>query len=258
MTGKDTVREEADAAPEPRGPEPPPELSVILPAHNEVVLVGSTITTLVSGLERRGRSFEIVVVENGSTDGTLRLARVLAAQFAQVRVLSLPTADYGAALAAGFRDALGAVIVSFDVDYYDLAFLDAALHLLDTGEAEVVLASKRAPGAQDRRPVARRILTAGFTAAAHRVLGLDVTDSHGIKAMDAAAVVPLIEQTVLRGSLFDVELVLRASRAGLAVRELPATVRERRPPRTSVARRAIESAVGLVRLRLLVGARQAA
>lgn len=74
--------------------------------------------------------------------------------------------------------------------------------------------------------------------------------------MDATAVVPLIEQTVLRGSLFDVELVLRASRAGLAVVELPATVRERRPPRTSVARRTVESAVGLVRLRLLVGTRR--
>ena len=251
------MSEEADATPEPRDPEPPPELSVILPTHNEVMLLGSTITTLVSGLERRGRSFEIVVVDNGSTDGTLRLARLLAAQFAHVRVLSLATGDYGAALAAGFRDARGAVIVSFDVDYYDLAFLDAALHLLDTGDADLVLASKRAPGAQDRRPRARRILTAGFTAATHRVLGLDVTDAHGIKAMDAAVVVPLIEQTVLRGSLFDVELVLRASRAGFAVRELPATVRERRPPRTSVARRTIESAVGLVRLRLLVGARQA-
>ncbi len=250
------MSEDTDSPAEPRDPEPPPELSVILPTHNEVVLIGSTITTLVSGLERRGRSFEIVVVENGSTDGTLRLARVLAAQFAPVRVLSLATGNYGAALAAGFRDARGAVIVSFDVDYYDLGFLDGALHLLDAGDADLVLASKRAPGALDRRPVARRILTAGFTAATRRLLGLDVTDAHGIKAMDATAVVPLIEQTVLRGSLFDVELVLRASRAGLAVVELPATVRERRPPRTSVARRTVESAVGLVRLRLLVGTRR--
>ena len=47
-----------------------------------------------------------------------------------------------------------------------------------------MLASKRAPGALDRRPVARRILTAGFTAATRRLLGLNVTDAHGIKAMD--------------------------------------------------------------------------
>ena len=232
----------------------PPEISVVLPAHNEVMLIGSTITNLVSGLERRRRAFEIVVVENGSTDGTLRLARLLAAQLPGVRVLSLPTGDYGVALAAGFQDALGALIFSFDVDYYDLSFLDAALRLLDSGQADVVLASKRAAGARDRRPIARRILTAGFTAMSHRVLDLETSDAHGMKALRASVVVPLIDRTVLRGSLFDVELVLRASRIGLAVRELPAAVRELRPPRTSIARRTLESAVGLVRLRLIVGA----
>ena len=234
--------------------EPPPEITVVLPAHNEVMLIGSTVTNLVSGFERRGRAFEILVVENGSTDGTLRLARLLAAQLPHVRVLSLASGDYGEALAAGFRDALGPLIVSFDVDYYDLSFFDAALGLLDSGEADLVLASKRAAGARDRRPLLRRVLTAGFAAALHRVVGIEVSDAHGMKVVSASAVVPLIEQTVLRGSLFDVELVLRANRAGLAVRELPAVVRELRPPRTSVLRRIVESAIGLVRLRLLVGA----
>jgi glycosyltransferase involved in cell wall biosynthesis len=237
--------------------ERPPAISVILPAHNEVMLIGSTVTNLVTGLQRRRRSFEIVVVENGSTDGTLRLARLLAAQLPHVRVLSLATSDYGAALATGYRGALGAFTVSFDIDYYDLSFLDAALPLLDSGEADVVLASKRAPGAHDRRPLTRRFLTAGFTAALRRFLDLEVSDAHGIKAMRTSVVAGLIEQTVLRGSLFDVELVLRASRAGLAVRELPVSVRELRPPRTPVLRRTIESAVGLVRLRLVIGAADA-
>jgi glycosyltransferase involved in cell wall biosynthesis len=234
--------------------EPPPEITVVLPAHNEVMLIGSTVTNLVSGLERRGRAFEILVVENGSTDGTLRLARLLAAQLPHVRVLSLASGDYGEALATGFRDALGPLIVSFDVDYYDLSFFDAALGLLDSGEADLVLASKRAAGARDRRPLLRRVLTAGFAAALHRVVGIEVSDAHGMKVVSASAVVPLIDKTVLRGSLFDVELVLRASRAGLAVRELPAVVRELRTPRTSVLRRTVECVIGLVRLRLLLGA----
>lgn len=67
-----------------------PDVSIVVPAHNEVMLIGSTVTNLVTGLEQRGRNFEIVVIENGSHDGTLRLSRLLAAQLPAVRVVSLP------------------------------------------------------------------------------------------------------------------------------------------------------------------------
>ena len=77
-------------------------LSIVLPAYNEVGLLGSTVTNLITGLDDRGVDYEILIVENGSTDGTLRLARMLAAQLAPVRLLSLPTPNYGAALYAGF------------------------------------------------------------------------------------------------------------------------------------------------------------
>lgn len=225
-------------------------LSVVLPAHNEVELLGSTVTALLTGLEERRIEHEILVVENGSSDGTLRLARLLSAQLDRLRVLSLPTGDYGAALAAGLGAARGRVVACFDVDYYDLAFLDSALGVLGRKEADLVLASKRAPGASDRRPLLRRLLTAGFATTLHLALGLEVSDAHGMKVLAAPAVAPLLGACSMRGSLFDVELVLRASRAGLVVAEVPAVVAERRAPRTSVARRTLESLAGVARLRL--------
>ena len=223
-----------------------PSLSVVLPAHNEVGLLGATVTTLLAGLDDRGLDYELVVVENGSSDGTLRLARVLAAQLARVRVLSMPVGDYGAALAAGFAAARGAIVASFDVDYYDLSFLDAALRVVEADEADLVLASKRAPGADDRRPVVRRLLTAGFTGILRLGLGLEASDAHGMKVLSAEALKPVLERCVMQGSLFDVEMVLRASRAGLRIVEIPAVVVERRPPRRPVAARAVEAAAGVV------------
>jgi len=106
--------------------------------------------------------------------------------------------DYGAALAAGFMAARGNVVVNFDVDYYDLTFLDRALESLQSGSAAIVLASKRAPGASDRRPLARRVLTYGFALAGRYAVGLEATDAHGMKGMARVQVAPIVERCVMR------------------------------------------------------------
>lgn len=230
-----------------------PRVSVVLPAHNEVGLLGATVTALLDGLERRGLDHEVLVVENGSTDGTLHLGRVLAAQLERLRLLSLAEGDYGAALAAGLAAARGDVLACFDVDYFDLTFLDAALAAIEEG-ADLVLASKRAPGASDRRPWSRRLLTSGFSSMAAALVGLPVRDAHGMKLLVADRLAPILEATTMRGSLFDVELVVRAGRHGLRIVELPAQVEERRPPRSAVWRRTLESFVGILQLRRRLGA----
>lgn len=84
-------------------------------------------------------------------------------------------------------------------------------------------------------------------------LGLPVSDAHGMKAIDRAAVSPCVAASEMGGSLFDVELVLRAHRAGLTIHEQPVQVEEIRSPRTPVWRRSLESMRGLVRLRWIVG-----
>jgi glycosyltransferase involved in cell wall biosynthesis len=213
-----------------------------------VALLSSTVLNIADGLRDRGVVYEIVLVENGSSDGTLQLARLLSAQIAQLRVIDLGQADYGAALAAGFAAARADIVVSFDVDYYDLAFFDASVPMIRAGQAAIVLASKRAPGAQDRRPLLRRILTTVFATIVRTTLHLKVRDAHGMKAVDKRAVASFAAACVMRGSLFDVELVVRATRAGLCLVEIPATVIERRPPRTSVFTRSIEGLLGVFQL----------
>lgn len=226
-----------------------PAVSVVLPAHNEAELLGDTLTELTKGLGARGEPYELLVVENGSSDDTRAIAQRAADDDASVRLLTLEAADYGRAVRTGFVEAAAPVAVLFDVDYVDLGFLDEALGLIADGRAGIVLASKRAPGAEDRRPVVRRFLTAGFTAAMRRLLSLPVTDAHGIKAISTERIAPVLEICEMDGPLFDVELVARASKAGISILELPARVEERRPPRTSVLRRSAQSAVGLLVLR---------
>jgi glycosyltransferase involved in cell wall biosynthesis len=226
-------------------------LSVVMPAHNESGLLDQTLKELVSALRERELSFEILVVENGSTDTTLADARAFAAEDDAVAVLTRGTADYGEAMRTGILAAAGTVVVVFDVDYYDPAFVDRVLPPLTAADGPaIVVGSKRAPGTRDTRPWPRRAITAGFSSVLRYGFGLHVSDTHGMKAMRRELVEPIARRCRNGTDLFDTELVLRADRAGLAVAEVPVTVEERRPSRTPIARRVLRTMVGLVRLRI--------
>ncbi len=230
-------------------------LSVVMPAHNEELLLESSVRAVVRGLAARPHTFEVLIVENGSTDRTGMLAAALASELSGVAVRTLPDADYGEAIRTGVLAASGEEVAVFDVDYVDLSFLDRALERLGQTDGAgvrpaVVIGSKRAPGARDTRPWPRRMITAGFTALLQHGFGLGVSDTHGMKVMRRAALEPIARRCVRGGDLFDTELILRAERAGLRVVELPVEVRELRPSRTPIIRRILRSLVGLVQLRV--------
>jgi len=222
-----------------------------MPAHNEAGLLRETLSVLGAALRDRELDYEVLVVENGSTDTTLADARAIAAVDETISVLTRPVADYGEAMRAGMLAATGRVVVVFDVDYYDPAFVDRVLPELTAPDGPtIVVGSKRAPGTHDTRPWPRRAITAGFATVLRFGFGLTVSDTHGMKAMRRVAVEPIVRRCRNGTDLFDTELVLRASRAGLPVAEVPVTVEERRPSRTPIARRVARTLLGLARLRV--------
>jgi glycosyltransferase involved in cell wall biosynthesis len=227
----------------------PPRITVVLPAHNEEDILATTIHDVVGGLRERDVPFEVLVVENGSTDGTLALGERLAADHPEVRCFSNPAPDYGLALKRGLLEASGEVVVNFDVDYYDLGFLDQAVVRVAEG-AGIVVGTKRAADSEDTRPLARRTVTWAFSSMLRYGFGLKASDTHGMKALDRARLVPLAERCRLGTDLFDTELVLRAERAGIVVAEVPVRVEERRPARSPIARRIARTLLGLRKLRL--------
>jgi dolichyl-phosphate beta-glucosyltransferase len=168
-----------------------------------------------------------------------------------VVVVTRPVADYGEAMRVGILAARGDVVVVFDVDYFDPAFVDAVLPRLSApGGPAIVVGSKRAPGTRDTRPWPRRTITAVFSTILRVGFGLTVSDTHGMKGMRRDTVEPIIHRCRNGTDLFDTELVLRAARAGLVVDEVPVLVEERRPSRTPIARRIVRTLFGLVRLRI--------
>jgi glycosyltransferase involved in cell wall biosynthesis len=227
-----------------------------MPAFNESAMLASSVGDVVKGLRERNRAFELIVVENGSTDGTLAVARDLVDQYAEVRLEHRDAADYGQALRTGLLAARGTVVANFDTDYYDLDFLEDALALVVAPDGPaIVVGSKTAKGSNDERPWPRRAVTGVFTMILRLLFGLHVSDTHGMKVMRREVVEPYARAAKFGRDLFDTELVLRVERAGLRTAEIPVDVHERRPARTSIIRRVPRTLVGLVRLAFVMRVR---
>ncbi len=221
-----------------------------MPAHNEQDYLETAVVAVLEGLRSQGEPFEILIVENGSTDNTRTAARSLAERHPEVKPLILDLADYGAALRAGLLKAGGEWVVNFDVDFVDLTFLRQALDVAERLGAAVVVGSKRSPGADDRRALGRKVVTAVFSELLRFGFGLGVSDTHGLKLLHRPVMAPLAQAARFGGDIFDTELILRAERAGLVVTEIPVRVSDQRPPRTPIMRRIPRSLLGLARLRV--------
>ncbi|RME45136.1 MAG: glycosyltransferase [Chloroflexi bacterium] len=111
------------------------DLSVVIPVFNEAENIGALYAQLKSVLEGLGRSYEIIVVDDGSTDGSFDLLRNLQAQDSHLTVIRLRR-NFGqtAAFAAGFALAEGTVVITLDADLQnDPADIPKLLELIDRG-----------------------------------------------------------------------------------------------------------------------------
>jgi glycosyltransferase involved in cell wall biosynthesis len=205
-----------------------PTISVVVPVHNEEQILVDQVRAMLDGLRRMGIVFEFLLVENGSTDQTALLSHGLADRVAEIRVITLPTGDYGLALKEGILRAQHDIVVIFNVEFWSIEFVRIAMAALQS--RSLVIGSKSAPGAHDTRPFVRRLVTHSYNQVLRWIWGFDGTDTHGMKAFWRAHLLPIVGQCVTGGFVFDTELVLRAQRRGLSKLELPTNAEEKRAP----------------------------
>jgi glycosyltransferase involved in cell wall biosynthesis len=199
-------------------------VSVVMPCLDEEESVGVCVTKARLGLARSGLEGEVIVVDNGSSDASVRVAEESGA-----RVVRESRRGYGAAYLAGFSAARGGFIVMGDSDdSYDFAELGALVRPLLSGEADYVLGSRFSgeilPGAMpwSHRYVGNPVLTGLL----NRMFGVTSSDAHsGMRAFTRDA----YERMGLRceGMEFASELVINAARIGLRVKEVPITYHPR-------------------------------
>jgi glycosyltransferase involved in cell wall biosynthesis len=210
------------------------------------------VEELVGKLERFGKSYEVILSENGSRDRTVAIGRELEERFPHVRLRSLGEPNYGKALRHGILEARGRFVVCDEIDLCDVDFYERALVRLESGEAELVVGSKAAKGAQDERPLLRRTATLVINGLLRLLLGFKGTDTHGLKAFRREALIPTVKKCVVDKDLFASEFVIRAERAAHKVLEVPVRVQEKRPPSINLFKRVPNVLKNLARLVVVI------
>jgi hypothetical protein len=196
------------------------EVSVILPCLNEAETVATCVTKAVDAMRRLGLRGEVVVVDNGSTDGSQALAERCGA-----RVVQEPRRGYGSALMRGIEEARAPFIIMADADdSYDLTDLERFIEGL-RGGADLVMGTRRRgtikPGAMPwlhrwiGNPVLSGILNLLFRAG--------ISDAHcGMRAFTKEAYRRMQLQTT--GMEFASEMVIKAALGRMRITEIPITL----------------------------------
>ncbi len=237
-----------------------PRAVLCLPTYNERENLEAMIRALGEVLDTS--SDRVLVIDDGSPDGTGEIADRLAAEHAWVSVLHRQTKDgIGPAYVAGFRHALaeGAeLVLEMDCDFsHDPADVPRLVAAAD--DADLVLGSRYAQGGGTANwGLLRRIVSRGGCLYAQAILGLGVRDlTGGFKCFRRAALEAIdLGALSAHGYAFQIETTYRVKRAGLRVQEVPITFVERRAGDSKMTGSIVAEAiwrVPLLRLRALVG-----
>lgn len=211
-----------------------PKISILVAAYNEEEIINKFLKVVTQMMQRVKEPWEMIIVENGSTDKTAEIIKRFVLKHPEVTLKQLPKPSYGKAMIKAFKKAKGDYAVFFNVDFWDDRFVQ--LCKVDLLGYDLVGSSKLLKNSLDNRSLIRRQITAWYSRFLRYFLGFRGTDTHGIKAFRIKKVLPLVKKCKTTTGIFDSELVLRCQRAGLSFLELPVEVREIRPTRFKIDR----------------------
>jgi dolichol-phosphate mannosyltransferase len=228
-----------------------PEPWLILPTYNEAGNIERFVAAVRDKLPAAAR---ILIVDDGSPDGTGELADRLAAEQEEVEVLHRPRKEgLGPAYIAGFRRALAggaSLILEMDSDFsHQPAYLPRLLEAAET--ADLVIGSRYVPGGGvSDWGALRRAISRGGSAYARVVLGVGVRDlTGGFKCFRREVLEAIdLDAVQARGYAFQVELTYRAIQQGFRVVEVPIVFRDRQLGESKMDRSIVAEAIWRVPL----------
>lgn len=199
------------------------EISMIFPAHNEAERLEEAIKKTIEALEEFTRSYEVIIAEDGSTDGTDKIASELARNYPKVRhIHSDKRLGRGLALKNAFTNSRGEILAFMDVDLAtDLKHLRTLVDSIKEGY-DIAIGSRMLPESKVERTLSRRVASKWYNFMVRVALGSKIRDHQcGFKAFKREPLLQLLKETEATHWFWDTEVLLRASKRRCKIKEIP-------------------------------------
>ena len=200
-----------------------PSVTAIIPVFNDRPALECALPASLDALARITDDFEIIVAEDGSTDGSAEYVREFGKKSPKIRLFHSDTRlGRGTALNRAIREAKGAIVCYYDVDLAtDMQHLTELIGAIDNG-ADIATGSRLLPESDIKRTEGREIASRSYNFLVRTILGSRLFDHQcGFKAFNKAKILPILPTIRSNHWFWDTELLVRAQRAGFTVTEFP-------------------------------------
>jgi glycosyltransferase involved in cell wall biosynthesis len=229
----------------------PPRVDIVVPVYDEQATLERSIRRLHRFLsDELPYDWRIVIADNASLDATPFIARGLAAELPNIRVISVPEKGRGRALRAAWSASDADVVCYMDVDLStDLRALRPLLDGLLGGNAELAIGTRLAPTSEVVRGHKREFISRSYNRLLRLVLRARFSDAQcGFKAIRTDAARRLLPRIKDDGWFFDTELLVLAQRQGMRILEVPVRWVDDPDSRVKIVRTALGDLMGVMRL----------
>ena len=199
-------------------------LSVIVPVYNEALTIGETIRKLREFLEAQSYSWELIICDDGSTDGTSKMFHEEVKNVEHIRALSLPHRGKGATVRDGVLDSTGKFIFMCDADLsMSVDQIPIFLQRMDNSDIDIVIGSRQVKGSvRVGEPPLRHFMGRIFNKLVKIILVDNYHDSQcGFKCFSSKSARHLFPKQRVKGWAFDAEILFLAGKIGYKTKEIP-------------------------------------
>lgn len=217
--------------------------SIVIPAYNEEKRLPYTLRVLNEGLKLHKKEYEIVVVDDGSSDKTCEVAK-------NEILVKLPcNMGKGAAITEGLKRAKGDIVVILDADMPTTVEELLVLGGL-TNRYDIVIGSRRMDNSWVYRSKHKKFISCMFGRFTRIMTGLPYRDTQcGVKILKISAVEKIIPLLSEQGFLIDIDILYAANKVGCSVKEEGILWIDREGSKVNLLRDSFKMAVGLVHLK---------
>jgi glycosyltransferase involved in cell wall biosynthesis len=199
------------------------QFSVVLPAYNEVEYLQPAVEKTIQTLNQFAQSYEVIIAEDGSTDGTAERAEELAQKNPKLRHIHREKRlGRGTALNNAFKQSSGEVLVYMDLDLAtDLKYLKPLVEAITVEGYDFSTGSRMLRESKAKRTTSRSISSKTYNFLVRRMLGSKLHDHQcGFKAFRREPLMQIIDKVEATHWFWDTEIMVRAQRSGYKVKEI--------------------------------------